>query len=130
RKGLLHYDGLVLSGNGHYGCFAVLNEINMGFMNPAGGTEGKNIWAKNITITLTPEAIAKLDRRNVLSILNPNHDCFKIRRFWLELELADGRKVSSDIAAVTFTQPPEWPYAEGILVPQDNKIEVDLWFNL
>ena len=55
---------------------------------------------------------------------------FKIRRFWIELQLADGRKISSDIAAATFTQPPSWPYAEGVLVPHGQDITVDLWFQV
>jgi hypothetical protein len=53
-----------------------------------------------------------------------------VRRFWLELELPDGRKASTDIAAAAFTQPPGWPYAEGIGIPFDRNIEVELWFGL
>jgi hypothetical protein len=78
---------------------------------------------------LTPEAIAQLGRHNTCAVSNPNKDWFKIRRFWIELELADGRKISSDIAAATFSQPPSWPYAKGVLVPHGQDITVDLWFD-
>jgi hypothetical protein len=53
-----------------------------------------------------------------------------VRRFWLELQLADGRKCSSDTSTATFTQPPSWPYAEGIGVPHGTDIAVDVWFNV
>jgi hypothetical protein len=130
RSGKLHYDGNGFSGSGEYGCYAVLNGVNMGFMTPAGGDEVQGIWATNVTLPLTPQAIAKLARHNALAVSNPNKDWFKIRRFWIELELADGRKLSSDIAAATFTQPPTWPYAEGVLVPHGQDIAVDLWFDV
>ena len=130
KSGKLHYDGTGFSGGGEYGCHAVLNGVNMGFMTPAGGDEAKGIWATDATMPLTPEAIAKLARHNTLAVSNPNKDWFKIRRFWIELQLADGRKISSDIAAATFTQPPGWSHAEGVLVPHDQNITVDLWFGV
>lgn len=130
ESGKLHYDGNGFSGGGEYGCDAVLNGVNMGFMTAAGGDEARGIWATDVTMPLTPEAIVKLGRRNTLAVSNPNKDWFKLRRFWIELELADGRKVSSSIAAATFTQPPSWPYAEGVLVPHGRDIAVDLWFEV
>jgi hypothetical protein len=128
-RGKLHYDALGFSGGGEHGSYAVLNGLNMGWMTPAGGDETQGIWATGVTLPLTPQAIASLARHNTLAVSNPNKDYFKIRRFWIELELADGRRVSSDIAAATFTQPPSWPYAEGVLVPHDREISVDLWFD-
>ncbi len=130
KGGRLHYDGNGFSGGGDYGCYAVLNGVNMGFMTPAGGDEARGIWATDVTMPLTPAAIAKLGRHNTFAVSDPNKDFFKIRRFWIELELADGRKISSDIAAATFTQPPGWPYAEGVLVPHGQDITVDLWFGV
>jgi len=53
-----------------------------------------------------------------------------VRRFWIEVELPDGRKASTDIAATAYTQPPGWPYAEGIGVAHGRDIEVELWFGL
>ena len=128
RRGWLHYDGNGFSGGGAYGCFAVLNGVNMGLMTPAGGDETRGIWATDVTMPLTPEALVTLGRHNMFAVSDPNKDWFKIRRFWIELELADGRKISSDIAAATFTQPPGWAYAEGVLVPHGQDITVDLWF--
>ena len=130
KSGKLHYDGNGFSGGGEYGSYAVLNGVNMGSMTPAGGDEAQGIWATDVTLRLTPEALAKLGRHNTFAVSNPNKDFFKIRRFWLELELTDGRKISSDVAAATFTQPPSWPYAEGVLVPHGQDITVDLWFEV
>jgi len=59
---------------------------------------------------------------------NPQSDYFKVRRFWIELELADGRKCSSEVSSATYTQPPGWTYAEGIGVPFGEDITTDIWF--
>jgi hypothetical protein len=59
---------------------------------------------------------------------NPQRDYFKVRRFWIELELADGRKCSSEVSSATYTQPPGWTYAEGIGVPFGEYITIDIWF--
>jgi len=130
KNGKLHYDGNGFSGTGQYGCYAVLNGVNMGFMTPAGGDETRGIWATDVTIPLTPQAIATLARHNTFAVSNANQDWFKLRRFWIEVDLAHGRKISSDIAAAAFTQPPNWPYAEGVLVPHGQDITVDLWFDV
>jgi hypothetical protein len=61
---------------------------------------------------------------------NPHRDHFAVRRFWLEVELADGRRCASDISTATFTQPPGWPTAEGILLPFEESLAVDVWFEL
>ena len=79
-------------------------------------------------VPLTPEAIATLGFRNKFELRNPGRDYFKVRRFWIELELADGRKCSSQISTAAFTQPPGWPYAEGIGVPHGQNITQDIWF--
>ena len=130
-KGRLVYDGCGLSGTGaQYGSFAVVNGVNLGNMAPAGGNETESKWSEQVSVPLTAEAISKLDRRNVFTLLNPGQDYFKVRRFWLEVELPDGRKASTDIAAAVFTQPPGWQYAEGICMPFGRNIEVELWFGL
>ncbi len=128
-RGRLRYDGMGLSGNGEtYGSFAVVNGVELGDMAPAGGREAEGVWAESVGVELTPEAIATLDFRNRFVLRNPARDCFKVRRFWLELELADGRTASSLISAATFTQPPSWLYAEGIGVGFSENITVDIWF--
>ena len=43
--------------------------------------------------------------------------------------LADGRRASSDISTATFTQPPSWPYAEGVGVPHGEDVTTDIWFD-
>lgn len=129
RSGRVHYDGIGLSGTGEaYGSFAVLNGVELGNMAPAGGSEAQGIWAEDVTVELTPEAIATLGFRNLFEVHNPKRDWFKVRRFWIELELADGRAVSSQISVAAYTQPPEWPYAEGIGVPFGENIAVEIWF--
>jgi len=129
KQGWLRYDGIGLSGTGEsYGSFAILNGVELGNMAPAGGREAEGVWEENCGVPLTPEAIASLDYRNVYELSNPNRDWFKVRRFWLELTLADGRKCSSLISTGAYTQPPNWPYAEGILVPHGKNITVDIWF--
>lgn len=129
KGGVLHYEGIGLSGTGdEYGTFAVINGVLLGNMAPAGGIETQNVWSEQVSVPLTPEAIATLDFRNKFELRNPRRDCFKVRRFWIELDLADGRKCSSDISTAVFTQPPEWLYAEGIGVPFGENITVDIWF--
>ncbi len=128
--GWLRYDGMGLSGTGEYGTTAVLNGITLGDMAPAGGSETQGVWEENVGVPLTAEAIKALGVRNVFVLQNPRQDWFKVRRFWIELELADGRKCSSDISSAAFTQPPTWPYAEGVLVPHGIDIEVDIWFDV
>lgn len=130
KAGFIHYDGCGLSGTGEYGTIAIVNGIEVGEMAPAGGDEVKGVWAENVSVPLTAEAIRTLGRRNVISIGNPRQDWFKVRRFWIELQLADGRRCSSDISTATFTQPPNWPYAEGIGVPHGEEIAVDVWFDV
>jgi len=128
RRGWLHYDGMGLSGGtGQYGSYGVLNGVEIGPMAEAGGDELRGVWAENVTMELPPEAIKTLGYRNVF-VLRNEADWFKVRRFWIELELADGRKCSSLISEAAWTQPPGWPYAEGIKVPFGQYITVDIWF--
>ena len=66
--------------------------------------------------------------RNRFALRNPDSDCFSVRRFWIEVELADGRRCSSEISAATFTQPPDWAHAEGIGVPFGKDVAANIWF--
>jgi hypothetical protein len=131
KAGWLHYDGIGLAGQGDkYESSAVLNGILLGNMAPAGGNEVERVFAENVSVPLTPEAIKTLGSRNVFALKNPNQDWFAVRRFWLELELADGRKCSSDISTAEYVQAPEWPYGRGIGVPQGEDITVEIWFGV
>jgi hypothetical protein len=128
-RGWLHYDGQGLSGTGgRYETYAVLNGVELGPMAPAAGTATENEWAEEVSVPLTEEAIDTLGFRNRFVLRNPGQDYFKVRRFWLELELADGGRASSMISAGTFTQPPGWLYAEGMGVGFGENITVDIWF--
>ena len=62
--------------------------------------------------------------------LRNGQDYFKIRHAWLEVTLADGRRVGSRLAADTYTQPPGWTYLEGTAVPFGESITFELWFDL
>jgi hypothetical protein len=129
KRGWLRYDGIGLSGTGDaYGSFAVVNGITLGNMAPAGGDEANRGWAEKVGVPLTPESLRTLGAKNVFALKNPHQDYFAVRRFWIELELADGRQCSSDISTAEYTQPPGWPYGQGIAVPFDRDITVDLWF--
>ena len=129
KAGRLVYDGCGLEGTGaQYGSFAVLNSVELGNMTPAGGDEGHGVWAEKVSVPLTPEAIKKLTYRNKFAIRNPGGDSYKVRRFYIELELADGRKATSDISTATYSQPGDWLYSEGIGVPFGTDVSVDIWF--
>ena len=130
KQGWLRYDGIGLSGIGDaYGSFAVVNGVELGNMAPAGGSETGGVWAEKVGVPLTPEAIQTLGLRNEFVLRNPKQDWFKVRRFWIELELADGRKCSSQVSTAAYTQPPSWPFAEGIGVPFGEDITVEIWFD-
>ena len=129
KNGRLRYDGMGLTGTGgRYETYAIINDVEIGPMAPAGGSEQEGIWTEKVAVELTPEAIATLARRNTFRLRNPGQDWFKVRRFWLELDLPDGRTCSSHISSSAFTQPPNWPYAEGVGVPHSHQITVQIWF--
>lgn len=128
KSGRLHYEGKGLEGAGAYRTVAVLNGIELGDMTPASGSETESKFSPSVSVPLSLAALRSLDRRNVFVVKNPNRDCFSIRGFWIELELEDGRACSSDLTTATFTQPPEWKYAEGMGVPADQEISVEIWF--
>ncbi len=128
-RGWLRYDGMGLEGGGGtHPTSAVLNGIAIGPMAPAGGDETKGIWTERAGVPLTPEAVRSLRRFNRAAVRNPGRDWFAVRRFWIELEWADGRKGSSRVSTAAFTQPPEWPPGAGIRVPFGRDIEVGISF--
>ncbi|MCU0871958.1 MAG: hypothetical protein MUE50_06395 [Pirellulaceae bacterium] len=127
QRGAVHYDGIGLQCGGEYISHGALNGVPLGPLPSAGGSEQDGAWSQ-ASVALTPEAIAKLDMANTLTIDNRGRDFFKVGRVWIELELADGRKWSSQINTTVFTQPPEWPHAEGVRVPFSESIVVPLRF--
>ena len=129
RSGWLHYRGMGLENGGRYVSHGRLNGIALGPLPGAGGIEGQGIWS-DAALELPPEAIASLGESNRFAIDNPGGDNFKIGRFWIEIELPDGRKASSQITNAVYTQPPEWPHAEGTLVPFGENIEAEIRFAL
>jgi len=128
KRGWLRFEGIGLQRGGGYISTGQLNGVSLGELPATHGSEVKGVWTPAVSVALPPEAIAKLDRTNLFKIHNPAGDSFKIRRFWIELELADGRKCSSKIHALTYTQPAGWLYGEGIGVPADEDITVDIRF--
>ncbi|MCX7826163.1 MAG: hypothetical protein N2689_11485, partial [Verrucomicrobiae bacterium] len=128
KRGWLHFEGIGLQHGGSYVSHGSLNGVPIGELPATHGNEAQGVWAPVVPIPLPPAAIATLDRTNLFKIHNPAGDSFKVRRFWIELELADGRKCSSKIHALTYTQPAGWLYAEGIGIAADEDIKVDIRF--
>ncbi len=128
KQAWLRYEGKGLGGTGTHATFAVLNGVKLGTMAPAGGIESEGVFSQPVRVPLSTEAIRSLRGWNCLEIENPNQDCFSIRRFWIELELADGHHCTSDITTATFSQPGTWAYAEGIGVPASETLHVGIWF--
>jgi hypothetical protein len=128
KRGWLHFESIGLQHGGGYVSHGQLNGVSIGELPGSRGSETKGIWSPAVSVPLPAEAIAKLGRENIFKIQNSSADSFKVRRFWIELELADGRKCSSKLHALTYTQPSGWLYAEGIGVPADENIEVDIRF--
>ncbi len=128
KSGTLHYQGLGVSGGtAQYAMTIELNGANTGYLAAAGGQERQGVFA-DAKIPLTPATIAALDTITTLTLNNPDKDYFAIKGFWIELELADGRKVSSQISTGAFTQPPGWEYSLGIKIPFSEKIRTDIVF--
>lgn len=127
RSATLHYQAIGLQCGGEYVSQGILNGIALGDIPSAGGNRTKGIWGEG-AMPIGPDAIVSLDRVNHLVVDNPGRDCFKIRRFWIELELGDGRRCTSRISTPTYTQPPEWLHAEGTGVPFGEPIRVEIRF--
>ena len=127
RRAVLHFQGIGLQSSGKYISLGFLNGRPLGQLPGAGGSEKDARWA-DAALAVPPEALATLSLVNHFSIANPGQDSFKIRRVWLELELADGRKASSLVTTTAYTQPATWLYAEGVGVPADEQIKVEILF--
>lgn len=129
RRAVLHFQGKGLGHSSPYISVARLNDMRLGELPAAGGDEVHGVWA-DASVEMPAEAIAALGEWNRLAIENPGNDSFAVRGFWIELELADGRKASSDITATSYTQPPEWPYGEGERVAAGKPIVMTLRFRV
>ena len=132
KRGWLHYDSLNLAGpTSPYRNEAELNGVNLGRMIPSsGGRASRSIWGSTAATPLTPQAVAKLGPSNRLVIHNRDNNSFKMRRFWIELELADGRKCSSRIETPILCQPGRWLYAEGKGVKFGENMTVEIVFDV
>ena len=121
QKAVLHFQGIGLEHGGQYISQACLNGVPLGDLPAAGGREAEGIWS-DAEFVLPAAAIVSLQEWNELTLQNPGEDSFKVRNFWLAVELADGRQVSSQVTRSVFTQPGTWPYAEGMGVPFGHEI--------
>ncbi len=127
KAGKLHFQAIGLQAGAPYVSEGFVNGISLGQLPAGGGNEKHGTWG-DVAVPLPPAAIASLDEWNTFSIRNPGGDCFKIGRVWIELELDDGRKASSQKTMSVFTQPPGWLYAEGTGVEQGEDITVTVRF--
>jgi hypothetical protein len=126
-RAVLHFRGMGLESSGTYISTAKLNGVAIGRLPGAGGDERQGVWA-DAALELPPAGIAALSRENTLVIDNPGRDSFKASRFRIELQLPAGERCSSQVNTTVFTQPPEWPYAEGVRVPFSESITLPLRF--
>ena len=62
-------------------------------------------------------AIATLREDNSVVINNPSECVFKARKFWVELELVDGTRLSSRITSLVRKQPPEYFFDSNLHYP-------------
>ena len=130
KRGWVCYEGQGFNSSPNsYESHGVLNGIQFGLLPASNGCdEVKNIWSPEIRKELTPEALKNVKRFNKFQVLNMAGDYFKLRRFRLVLELADGRTVSSLISTVCVTQPGDWAHAEGVLLPMSETITIPISF--
>lgn len=127
RSGVLHFQAIGLQSSGQYISHGKLNGVALGPIPAGGGNEASGEWA-DVEIPLSAAALAALAEWNTFSIDNRGGDSFAVRGAWIEIELADGRKASSQITRTAFTQPPGWPHGAGIAVPAGEPIEFRLRF--
>ena len=126
-KATLHLEGAGIGCAGQYISQGYLNGVSIGNIPACSGDERNGIFQK-ASISLPIEAIQKLDLTNRFEIKNPGEDSFKLRAVSLELELADGRHVSSKVTTPTYSQPATWKYAEGIGIPAKQNIQIEVRF--
>jgi hypothetical protein len=128
RAGWLRYDGKGLQSDDRYFTTASLNGVDLGRIPGAHGSEAEGKYTEKVSMKLPGTALASLATCNRLTLKNSTGDSFSVRRFWIELEMPDGTRASTEVSDVTFTQPPEWKYGEGIGVPAGEEIEVEICF--
>ncbi len=127
KSATLHFQATGLQNGGDYVSTAVLNGVSLGPIPACGGDESRGIWG-DVSMPIPAAAVATLSEWNALAIQNPGHDCFKVRRFWIELQRAGGEPCSSQITVTTCTQPPDWRYHEGVGIPADQDISYEIRF--
>jgi hypothetical protein len=125
RRAQLHFRGAGLQCGEPYVSTGRLNGESIGALPAAPGQEASGEWSDAV-VELPATVVARLDEWNEFTLQNPGRDSFKVGRFWLELELADGRKVSSDVTTTVYTQPESWPYGEGQRVPFGSDIRTTI----
>ncbi|HQL73733.1 MAG TPA: hypothetical protein PLD58_11180 [Phycisphaerae bacterium] len=125
RRAVLHFEGIGLQNGPPYVSQALLNQVPLGDLPSAGGDERKGVWTGG-QLPVPPAALAELKVWNTLTIRNSGRDNFAVRNFWVEFELSDGRKVSSEITTPAYRQPPAWPHGEGTGVPFERDIELEI----
>lgn len=119
----------VNSSPGNWESYGVLNGVPLGLLpSGVGDSESRNIWSRETRIPLSADAIRKLMLGNRFVWINTARDCFKVRRFRIVLDFADGSQVSSLVSTAVFTQPSTWSYGEGILVDAKDVLTVPVMF--
>ncbi len=111
-----------------YPTYAKINDAEIGVLKCAFGNEDNNAWSDNTPVELPQNALKSLRKYNILTLENPDEDCFKVTGFYLEVTLKDGRVVTSRKNTAVFSQPEHWKFGEGIKVPQGELITIPIAF--
>ncbi|HOX36919.1 MAG TPA: hypothetical protein PL033_02930 [Candidatus Brocadiia bacterium] len=126
-RGWLRFKGCGIEGTEQYAINATVNDAPLGRAPAARGSEANGEWAE-VRMPLPDEAIRTLGMRNIVKLDNVGRDFYKVKDFWIELEMPGGKRFSSMISARVFTQPIGWPYSEGTCVSFEEKVETELRF--
>jgi len=98
---------------------AEINGVRIGELpaTPSYFSDIRNDKWSPIYLQFPSDVIAALQAENSIVLNNPGECVFKARRFWVELETADGRRVSSRITSRVETQPPGYFFDANMHYP-------------
>lgn len=117
RAGWLRME--VVGGISHEDVEVEINGTKIGYLpiSPSYFSEIRDEFFSPIYIQLPSNAIAALGAENRIVLYNRGMCVYKVRDFWIELELADGRRFSSRITAPVKTQPPGYFFDSDMYYP-------------
>ena len=127
-KAYIHYEGIGFEGSkGSRPDFLNLNGKVLKNLKSAYGNEVLNEWQK-VKSEIPSNIFKRIKNLNKITVINNKKDYFKIRKFQLEIVDNKGNSYFSNIDNNSYTQPENWKYKEGLLVPFGKQIETILGF--